>query len=185
MKHLVFLHQTCTTAQVPGQEAGCELAGSGIWAGLVSRELTHLERAASPGSEPWAPAPGSQPALELPAAPALQCPVWAPQGKRHIELLEQAQQRATELAEGSGASLLWGKAERAGPVSMAELTGRGPHQCKYLKGGREDGSRPFAVMPGNRTRGNGQEPIYRSPTWKWVKTALWCGCPCAVIDCPP
>lgn len=148
MKHRLFSHQTCTTAQVPGQEqsrGGASLQGKGSEQALSAVSST---RADSPGSELWAQAC---------CGDAKGAGFWAPQCKRGMELLE----RATELTKG----LEHPFHEGAGPAQTTEM---GPiNVSKSLQGGcQKDGSRLFvgAASQGNRTRGKGQEPVHRSST---------------------
>jgi len=63
--------------------------------------------------------------------------------------------KAHEDDEGMGASLLQGKAERAGLLSLEEGRLRGdPINVYHLQGGcKEDRAGRFSVVPSGRTRG--------------------------------
>ena len=76
--------------------------------------------------------------------------------------------------EGAGASLLGGKAERAGAVQPGgEGLGDLINVYKYLQGEcKENGGRLFPVVPSDRTRGSGYTLKHRRFPWNIMKRFL-------------
>lgn len=69
------------------------------------------------------------------------CPVWAPQHKRNIEILEEAQWRATKVTKGLEHLAYKEKLREQGLFSLEERLLRGDliNDSKCLKGGRISG----------------------------------------------
>jgi len=89
---------------------------------------------------------------------------WAPQFKKHEELLERVQRRATRMMRGQQHLSYEERLRELGLFSLKKRRPRGDliNAYKYLKSGcQEDGAKVFSVMPNNRTRGNGHKPKQR------------------------
>ncbi|KAJ7414221.1 hypothetical protein WISP_85345 [Willisornis vidua] len=108
--------------------------------------------------------------------PHLECCVqfWAILDKRDTELLEEVQQRATEMI-GELVHLSYEGTLRELGLFSLEKRENFVNVHKYLKGRCQgNGAMLFSVVPRNRTRGNGQEWMHKKFHLNWRRTTLLC-----------
>lgn len=88
----------------------------------------------------------------------LECCVqlWAPQYKRHMDILEKVQRRATRMIKGLEHFSYDKRLRALGLYSLEKrrLKEEPPHVYKYLKGRCNEDRAIFSVLPGDGTRGN-------------------------------
>lgn len=89
------------------------------------------------------------------ATPGAQSPALLYPVEEIYKLTEARPVKGNEDDEGTGASLKWGKTERAGTVCRGHEKAQ---LYKYLMGrNEEEAARLFSVVATNRTRGNGHK----------------------------